>query len=158
MEKLRIEEFENYKIRLLEILNEVEDETTQIPRERESELIEEYEEILKSIFKYDLSDISAAMWEGIFILDPDELEINFEGTKANLDFNILRGIDIPQRNYVVMNSQLPSFKGCVITNFPFGTMRYTPEMFDEEFVAENSERFLSEDVPEELREKFIKVF
>ena len=158
MEKLRIEEFENYKIRLLEILNEVEDETTQIPRERESELIEEYEEILKTIFKYDLSDISAAMWEGIFILDPDELEINFEGTKANLDFNILRGIDIPQRNYVVMNSQLPSFKGCRITNFPFGTMRYTPEMFDEEFVAENSERFLSEDVPEELREKFYKSF
>ena len=154
MEKIKVEEFEFYKKRILEIVSELESEEEEVSEEREKELNVEYEDILKNMLGHDLSDIPASMWEGMHIFDTDDFEPNFEGTNANLDFSLFLKFELPRRNGFGDPPKLPSFKGCKLENFPFEKAMYTPEMFDEEFVKENEERFLSQDVPEEIKTRF----
>ena len=154
MDKLKVEEFEVYKKKILEILSEFENAEGELPETRAKEILEEYENALKGILGHDLSDIPASMWEGMLITSTENIELDFEGTNANLDFSVFAEFDLPRRNGFGDPPKLVNFKSCKIENFPFDTAIYAPEMFDEEFIKENESRFLSLDVPEELRTKF----
>ncbi len=154
MEKLRIEEFEVHKKKILGIISEFEKAEDEVPEEKQKQMLTEYEDTIRTILSYDLSDIPASMWEGMYITNTDNLEINFEGTGASLDFSVLPEFDLPRRRWFGDAPKLPSFKGCKITNYPFESRMYRPEMFDEEFVIQNPDRFLSQDVPEELQTRF----
>ena len=154
MEKLRIEDFEVHKKKILGIISEFEKAEDEVPEEKQKQMLTEYEDTIRTILSYDLSDIPASMWEGMYITNTDNLEINFEGTGANLDFSVLPEFDLPRRRWFGDAPKLPSFKGCKITNYPFESRMYRPEMFDEEFVIQNPDRFLSQDVPEELQTRF----
>ena len=83
MEKIKVEEFEFYKKRILEIVSELESEEEEVSEEREKELNVEYEDILKNMLGHDLSDIPASMWEGMHIFDTDDFEKAIE--KINND-------------------------------------------------------------------------
>ena len=85
MEKLRIEEFEVHKKKILGIISEFEKAEDEVPEEKQKQMLTEYEDTIKTILSYDLSDIPASMWEGMYITNTDNLEINnfVNGKKAS---------------------------------------------------------------------------
>ena len=94
MDKLKVEEFEVYKKKILEILSEFENAEGELPETRAKEILEEYENALKGILGHDLSDIPASMWEGMLITSTENIELDFEGTNANLDFSVFAEFDL----------------------------------------------------------------
>lgn len=111
----------------------------------------EYKELLEKIVSYDLSGISAKDWEGITLLtnktDEEIVKIraDFSDTFANFDFSIMQ----------VMGDDF-DFHSCTITNLDKATEIQQPldEIFDEKAMIENSDQFLSETLPEDVRDRF----
>lgn len=97
--------------------------------------------------EHDLSDIDFEEWNGMLLMVEEDFPLDFSKTKANLDFSI-----ILYESY----KDFPNFKSCQIKNFDFDSHEYSPEMFDEEFRKENGGHFLSENIPEDVAERFYK--
>ena len=96
MEKLRIEEFEVHKKKILGIISEFEKAEDEVPEEKQKQMLTEYEDTIRTILSYDLSDIPASMWEGMYITNTDNLEINFTGT---IPYNVIPYIDGVKLDY-----------------------------------------------------------
>ena len=107
-------------------------------------LLDRHDEIMTTLLEFDLSDIDFEEWRGIDMLFAEDKMADFSKTKANLDFSIIK----------YSSSIYPNFKGCKIKNFDFDENYYSPDMFDEEFIKEHEERFLSENAPEEIRSAY----
>ena len=156
MEKLSIQEFRSYRQKMIDIKNIIIEKEDELSSDEFDQKIDEYNSILATVLEYDLSEIPASEWESLSIIQTEKMKVDFSKTKANLDFSVFDEIDLPRRHIAVREVVLPNFKSCQLTNFPFDKIMYAPEMFDEEFILENPERFLIGDIPNELRERFYK--
>lgn len=113
--------------------------------EPDEDLEEQVEAIFDELSHSDLSEIPAEAYEGFY-----DIGVEFEGTGANLDFNIIneeyRG-NVPVR-----------VKGCNIKNFKFDTIRYDEDSFDDSFIEEHNLQFWGRtddlQVPKEVRKRY----
>lgn len=126
---------------------EAEERGEYLSDEEEQQFLSRYREIIRILSEHDLSDIDFEEWRGMLLFTDDENPLDFSKTKANIDFSILE--------YDAYKA-FPNFKSCQIKHFDFEKNNYTPEMFDEEFRKENEGRFLSENLPEEVSDRFYK--
>ena len=150
MEKLDLQTFRELKQEVIDIRNKYKEayETEEyLSDEEEKQFLARYKEIIGILSEHDLSDIDFEEWRGMYIGADDDFLIDFSKTKANLDFSIIEYEDFADFAF-------PNFRGCQIKNFDFDKYKYSPEMFDEGFRKENEGRFLSENIPEDIKESF----
>lgn len=150
MEKLDLQIFRELKQEIIDMitrLQEAGERGKDIPEEEIQKQLDRYKEIIDTLSQYDLSDIDFEEWRGMYLLEQDDIHIDFSKTKANLDFSI-----IEYASWKVT----PNLKSCQIKNFDFERYEYSPDMFDEEFRKENEGRFLSTDIPEDVAERFFE--
>lgn len=150
MEKLDLQIFRELRQEIIDYMNkyrEAEERGEYLSDEEEQQFLSRYREIIGILSEHDLSDIDFEEWRGMLLFADDENPLDFSKTKANIDFSILE--------YDAYKA-FPNFKSCQIKHFDFEKNDYTPEMFDEEFRKENEGRFLSENVPEEVSDRFYK--
>lgn len=153
MEKLDLPIFRSLKQEVVEFIdkyNKAEERGESLSDEEFSQFAARYKEIIKILSEHDLSDIDFEEWRGMYLdtdVDDEDFLLDFSKTNANIDFSIVEYNE---------NKSFPNFKSCQIKNFDFKKYNYSPEMFDEEFRKENEDRFLSEDIPEEVADRFYK--
>lgn len=151
--KITLEEFLNYKNRLIEeftkISKEAEDLDTSEMSEDEQismiiEFLKPYTPILEELLHHDLSDIPAEEWDGIVVYNYGNLD--FSKTNANLDFQKIE-----------ITSEIPiNFKGCKLSNLKFLQAPLIESCFDQEVIDANQQYFLSSIFSQEFKEKFAK--
>ena len=148
MEKLDLQIFRELKqeiVDIIERIQEAEEQGLEYSEEELQKFLDRYKEIMDTLSQYDLSDIDFEEWRGMYLLAQDDMPIDFSKTKANLDFSIIT---------YESGKAYPNLKSCQIKNFNFDKFDYSPDMFDEEFRKEHEGRFLSEEVPESVREHY----
>ncbi len=145
MPKMSIERFREIKSRIVEIkdlIDKVDNEEITLSDEEEEKINSEIEQLIDEVHCSDLSDIPFEEYEGFF-----DIGFDFEGTKANIDFKI---IDTSLRYGTVR------VKGCNVRNFDFESQSYDDDSFDDAFVMEHQEKFLSRDIPKDVRDKYYR--
>ena len=151
MEKLDLQIFRELRQEIIDYMNkyrEAEERGEYLSDEEEEQFLTRYKEIIEILSEHDLSDIDFEEWRGMVLFADEENTLDFSRTKANIDFSIIGEYDAYKT--------FPNFKSCQIKNFDFEKYDYSPEMFDEEFRKENEGRFLSENIPEEVSDRFYK--
>ena len=151
MEKLDLQIFRALRQEIIDYINkfrEAEERGEYLSDEEEEQFQVRYKEIIEILSEHDLSDIDFEEWRGMALFADEDNPLDFSKTKANIDFSILEEYDAYKT--------FPNFKSCQIKNFDFEKYDYSPEMFDEEFRKENEGRFLSENIPEEVSDRFYK--
>ena len=144
MDKISLEEFR----RLRDIVGEVvevikthgEDYDFRADIEKKYPNIDEILEEYEALGDKDLSDIPFEEYKGFY-----DVGIDFEGTGAKLDFNY---IDLSNRESPVR------VKGCEVRNFPFTPGLYDEDSFDEDFLNQFSDKFLSIDLPKDVSGRY----
>lgn len=149
MEKLDLQIFRDLKQEIVEDVAKIQDAEERgeyISDEEVEQVLARYKEIIEILSEHDLSDIDFEEWRGMYLMaDEDMLPLDFSKTNANIDFSIVE--------YEAYKT-FPNFKSCQIKNFDFEKYDYSPDMFDEEFRKENEGRFLSENISEEVTNRF----
>lgn len=149
--KITLEEFLNYKNRLLEEFAKISEKAENMDTDSLSEeaqismimeLLKPYTPILEELLQHDLSDIPAEEWEGIMIYSFDNLDLS--KTHANFDF---KKIEISSDSPI-------NFKGCKVSNLNYLQAPLLEECFDQEVITANHEYFLSSLFTQEFKEKF----
>ena len=151
MEKLDLQIFRELKQEIIDYVNkyrEAEERGEYLSDEEQEQFLTRYKEIIEILSEHDLSDIDFEEWRGMVLFADEDNTLDFSRTKANIDFSIIGEYDAYKT--------FPNFKSCQIKNFDFEKYDYSPEMFDEEFRKENEGRFLSENIPEEVSDRFYK--
>lgn len=151
MEKLDLQIFRELRQEIIDYMNkyrEAEERGEYLSYEEEEQFLARYKEIIEILSEHDLSDIDFEEWRGMLLFADEDNPLDFSRTKANIDFSIIGEYDAYKT--------FPNFKSCQIKNFDFEKYDYSPEMFDEEFRKENEGRFLSENIPEEVSDRFYK--
>lgn len=151
MEKLDLQIFRALRQEIIDYINkfrEAEERGEYLSDEEGEQFQVRYKEIIEILSEHDLSDIDFEEWRGMVLFADEDNPLDFSKTKANIDFSILEEYDAYKT--------FPNFKSCQIKNFDFEKYDYSPEMFDEEFRKENEGRFLSENIPEEVSDRFYK--
>ena len=151
MEKLDLQIFRSLKQEVVEYIEkykEAEERGEYLSDEEQQQFLARYKEIIEILSEHDLSDIDFEEWRGMILFAEEDFPLDFSKTKANIDFSILEDFSA----YDIF----PNFKSCQIKKFDFKKYNYSPEMFDEEFRKENEGRFLSENIPEEVSDRFYK--
>ncbi len=151
MEKLDLQIFRELRQEIIDYMNkyrEAEERGEYLSDEEEEQFLARYKEIIEILSEHDLSDIDFEEWRGMALFADEDNPLDFSRTKANIDFSIIGEYDAYKT--------FPNFKSCQIKNFDFEKYDYSPEMFDEEFRKENEGRFLSENIPEEVSDRFYK--
>lgn len=151
MEKLDLQIFRELKQEIVDYITkykEAEERGEYLSEEEEEQFLARYNEIIEILSEHDLSDIDFEEWRGMVLVADEDNPLDFSKTKANIDFSILEEYNTYKT--------FPNFKSCQIKNFNFEKYDYSPEMFDEEFRKENEGRFLSENIPEEVADRFYK--
>lgn len=153
MEKMNLETFRSIKERIKTILEKVEkaDESSEeYSEEQLQELLQEYVNSIKELENSDLSEIPFEEWEGMYLEhSPNEgMDLDLSKTHANLDFSIINfGYEKTHYSFSnILQEKSPNFKGCSIKNYDFKDFYYDEEMFDEEFIKQNSEHFILKDI------------
>ncbi len=150
MEKLNLQTFRSLKQEVMEYMQkykEAKERGEYLPSEEVEQFSSRYREIIKILSEYDLSDIDFEEWRGMVLLVDDEFPLDFSKTKANIDFSIIE---------YYAYKPFPNLKSCQIKNFDFEKELYIPEMFDEEYIKENSEKFLSNSIPKDVADRFYR--
>lgn len=148
MEKLDLQIFRELKQEIVDMIarmQEAEEQNLEYSEEEVQKFLDRYKEIIDTLSQYDLSDIDFEEWRGMYLFAQDDMPIDFSKTKANLDFSII--------TYESWKAY-PNLKSCQIKNFDFDKFDYSPDMFDEEFRKEHEGRFLSENIPDDVAERF----
>lgn len=151
MEKLDLQIFRELKQEIVDGMikfEEAEQRGEDLSTEEEEQFLARYKEIIETLSEHDLSDIDFEEWRGMILFTDEDNPLDFSETKANIDFSILEEYNAYKT--------FPNFQSCQIKNFDFKKYDYSPEMFDEEFRKENEGRFLSENIPEEISDRFYK--
>ncbi len=132
MEKINLEEFRRIKAQIADLVARVEalEEREDITEEEEEKINTEFDDLVISLKNYDLSDIPFEEYEGFY-----DIGFDFEGTGANLDYSII--------NTEYRSGAISRLKGCNVRNFDFDSMQYDDDSFDQDFVDEHSEMFLT---------------
>ena len=150
MEKLDLQIFRNLKQEIVEYIakyQEAKEREEYLPDEEREQFLARYKEIIEILSEHDLSDIDFEEWRGMYLMVDEDTPLDFSKTKANIDFSIIK--------YDAYDT-FPNFQSCQIKNFDFEKYDYSPEMFDEEFRKENEGRFLSENIAEDVADRFYK--
>ena len=108
---------------------------------QEIDITTNYTEIQNRILSYDLSDIPFEDWKHSKMVFGNDYIIDFSKTHANIDFDIIKFFGTA------------NFKGCNIRNLEKMRSIIKPEFFDNKTIKENSDIFLSDNIPEELKNK-----
>ena len=148
MEKIDLQIFRELKQEIVDMIariQEAEEQGLEYSEEELQKFSDRYKEIMDVLSQYDLSDIDFEEWRGMYLLAQDDMPIDFSKTKANLDFSII--------TYESWKAY-PNLKSCQIKNFDFDKFDYSPDMFDEEFMKEHEGRFLSENITDDVAERF----
>ena len=131
MKKLTLKKFNEIKKELLKIQEDIANCAYHLDRQWfiNNHIIKQ-----EQLLSYDLSDIPFEAWEGIEIYNNKKHPMNFDGTKANIDFKFVRF-------HAENGIQNSSFKTCKIKNIVphYG---FSENVFDEEVVNEHSDLFL----------------
>lgn len=110
------------------------------------DLYEEFREIILILSKSNLEDIDYDEWAGMDLSVDRFFPLDFSKTNAKLDFSLIHYNSDPK---------VTNFSNCKIKNFDFYKTKYCEEMFDENFVNENSKYFLNIDkIPKKIRKRF----
>lgn len=151
--KITLEEFLNYKNRLIGEFVKIAEKADEIDTSKMSEeeqismiieFLKPYTPILEELLHHDLSDIPAEEWDGIVVYNYGNLD--FSKTHANLDFQKIE-----------ITSETPiNFKGCKLSNLKFLQAPLIESCFDQEVIDANQQYFLSSIFSQELKEKFAK--
>lgn len=150
MEKLDLQIFRQLKQEIVKYVGkfiEAEQRGEYLSEEEGQQFLTRYREILEILSEHDLSDIDFEEWRGMYLMADEGTPLDFSKTNANIDFSIVE--------YDAYKT-FPNFKSCQIKNFDFEKYDYSPEMFDEEFRKENEGRFLSDNISEEVADRFYK--
>ena len=102
--------------------------------------IEEYTKILNELISYNLSQIPANEWEGIFLYSPAIIDMS--NTHANLDFTYFESIDCEK---IILD-------GCNVQHLE--RISYDRDIFTDEFISSHPELFPSKDLPPEILTRF----
>lgn len=151
MEKLDIQVFRNLKQEITESVTkmmEALEKGEELTEEVEQQVYTRYDEIIGILSEHDLSDIDFEEWRGMYLSSSEEHQLDFSKNKANIDFSIIK--------YGDERGAFPNFKGCKIKNFDFKKYYYSPETFDTEYIKENKDMFLSENISKEVADRFYK--
>lgn len=150
MEKLDLQIFRELRQEIIDYMNkyrEAEERGEYLSDEEEEQFLARYKEIIEILSEHDLSDIDFEEWRGMALFADEDNPLDFSKTKANIDFSIIE---------YESSGNFSNFKNCQIKNFDFEKSDYSPEMFDEKFRKENEGRFLSENISEEVADRFYK--
>lgn len=144
---LQIEDFNRIKGLMQKTIVEGIKELEQHPekeKEIEQKALQQYGEYQNLILSSNLSEIPYEAYEGLHLLG----DVDFSGTKANIDFNILSLADV---DFIKVH-------GCSLRNIEeIRTYRYLDdECFDEQQKKENPSMFLSPRFSKEFRTKYYK--
>ena len=145
MQKISLEEFKKLKAKTEKCQEIMED-----PFEDQKEFERLRSEIAEAIEGHDLSDIDYKEYNGFVYFG-----FNFEGTKANLDFDLIDFSPISFSN----NNEIPNWilkvKGCNVKNVNLENLYYDETSFDKEFKKAHSKYFIGEEVTdEEVRKRY----
>lgn len=149
MEKLDIQVFRNLKQEMAESMAKIVEtleKGDELAEEEEQQFYARYNEIIGILSEHDLSDIDFEEWRGMPLFSDEEHQLDFSKSKANIDFSIIE--------YSDQKGAIPNFKGCKIKNFDFKKYYYSPETFDAEYIKENENMFLSENISKEVADRF----
>ena len=144
--KMNLQTFMSLKNEIISYVQKAEeaDKTgISISEEEEEEFVERYEEIIKTLSSYDLSEIDYSDWEGM-VLQTENLD--FSQTNANLDFNLI--------NFSIDGEGILNLKGCNIKNFDFENSLYNESSFDMNFLQKNNDKFLDESIDKDVRDRY----
>ena len=142
MPKLSLERFREIKKRTAEIYNlviKIENEEIELSDEDEEKLELELGQINDELHTCDLSDIPFEEYEGFY-----DFGFDFSETGANIDFNIIHRESM----------ELIRLKGCNVRNFVFDNQFYDDESFDEDFMSQYPDKFISKELPEEVKQRY----
>ncbi len=144
--KLTIEEFREYKEKLLNILKEIEECDTI------EQYYDEYFDIQCELLDNDLSDIPFKEWKGIKIFSDIVSEADFSNSKANIDFNIVSF----ERLYHNKEKERLNlyFENCNLKNID-KLYEIEPIFFDNETIKKNQNIFLSDSFVKGNNQDFI---
>ena len=149
--KITLEEFNIIKQRILDKMEEIRTrldqmDTKNLTDEEEEklqlDLINEYYEVEKELFNYDLSDIPFEAWEGLELVSMEKMD--FSKTHANLDFSI---VSLSNPTGVIL-------KGCKLRKVDKLDAPYYAKNFDEEVIRENPKLFFSSLFSDEFITKY----
>lgn len=132
MEKINLEEFRRIKTQIADLVARAEalEEREDVTEEEEEKIKTEFDDLVISLKDYDLSDIPFEEYEGFY-----DIGFKLEGTGANLDYSII--------NTEYHSGTVTRLKGCNVRNFDFDSMKYDDDSFDQDFIDEHSEMFLT---------------
>lgn len=106
------------------------EEREDVLEEEEEKINTEFDDLATFIKNSDLSDIPFEEYDGFY-----DIGFDFEGTGANLDYSII--------NAEYRSGAITRLKGCNVRNFDFASMQYDDDSFDQDFIDEHSEMFLT---------------
>lgn len=151
MEKITLQKFREIKDEIIALLNKPQtafDKGEELSEEERESYEARYKEIVKELLNYDLSEIDFKEWAGMALFSTSDCPMDFSKTKANLDCSIIEYWFEPQYT---------NLKGCKIKNFNFGANEFLTQMFDDDFIRENYNEFLSEKIFMLIKQKEIRI-
>ena len=119
------------------------EEDTKIEIKKVRKYLREIDELLEKAVTEKHIDFEE--WGDMPLYSGENIFVDFSQTNANLDFSIIES---------QLDKAFSNLKGCKIKNFNFTTLNYAAQMFDEEFIKENEEHFLSDNIPEDVANRF----
>ena len=141
---LRLEEFNQLKEIMKSIIDEGIKKVSENPeneQEIEEQILQQYTLFQNLMLSHDLSEISYEAYNDLRLIG----DIDFSGTKANIDFNILSLDDV----------ESIKVHGCKVKNVDkIHFYILNEESFDEQQQAENPNLFLSHNIPKDFRAKY----
>ena len=108
-----------------------------------AKLIALYLPLQRSLLSYDLSAIPFENWEGLYFVSDKDYPLDFSGTRANIDFNLIE-IDTETK---------PNFHNCNVRNIS-SLRNYDENTFSREVMEENPMLFLLGDFPDAIKREF----
>ena len=153
---LSVEEFLKKKDAYLAQIN-----NPSLPMEKQEELVKEFQ---AEILSYDLSQVPASSWEGIYWVVTNDGKVypsDFSGTHANIDFHYIELI----QNYSMEESHWIThcnFNGCHVTGLDeLDLYDYYPlsndeikKVFGSDIIAKNPHRFPADEIPKDVQNRF----
>ena len=140
IEKMSLEQFQQIKSQLSQLIKQYEDSYSD--ELLEQRFIEQYLSIQNHLLNYDLSGIPFEAWQDFQILSDETHMVDFSKTRANIDFD------------VVEYYGNGNFKGCNVRNLDKIGIFLDPNEFDEQTIQMNSQLFLSDAFSSEFKEKY----
>ena len=151
-EQMTIEHFNDLKAKMQKIFEDAENYSVAHSRDMdydEDKYIETvkttYFDLQKLLASCDLSAIPFENWEGIYLMADKEHPLDFSGTRANIDFNLIQ--------FDIGEGTKTNFQNCKVRNIS-SLFYYDEHTFSRDVMEANPTLFLLGDFPDTIKSKF----